>query len=833
MAETKGNFKELGTPGLESWGGWIRQAYNNSLYWPSVAPLYDRIWRSDPEVAVARLVLESMTSDLDVKFDLDPGIKNPTSDDYAAVDFGNEVLNDIHGGISKWLISAMTRVPFYGWGWWEVVPGVRSSEWNPPGQDPWRSHYDDGLIGYRRFSFRNYSSFERWEIDDATSRLEGMYQFDPPNSSILLPLNRSLHCTFGDHDNPEGLASLEALWRLERIKYGFEIIQGIGFEHAAGHVKFEATKKLSADDKTLIKKAARSVLTAQEGNYMSLPDHITAEVLDVSFESAASLLDAIRYYGILKLAVFGMQWAALGVLSPYGSYSSLKDANTFFLAIFNAMAEGFVDQADQQIGQRLFDYSANKDAFPNITRRPVMVVNKAEKMVDLAELGDFMTSFATLFPMDDDDVIAIRRKSDFLSESLPEVDTVKLPEEEDPEADNTIEDDDDLELPEDEDGDDQTAEENADMSFALSHLSQGEFSKSVAVMLPLPEDVAEKLHVTGDGALAKEDLHLTLMYLGEIDDLKKGRDDVLRAVMNMAMSISPFEVETTGSGVFDIKEAYASVAHVALIDGVDFPDVYNKVRRSLSINGIEFKKTHGFIPHVTLGYSDNDKYRLPIEDLRWEFDTIGLGWGNEWIAFPLIGESASEGQAEVANFESHGILAGGAHYVGAPIAPLFGNDNDDLEEEKPVRSEAMLESVKDIFDTNIGNTLNRSDILTIGDLIDQLNETKVRAPRMKVIRYLCTIRNIGALRAFQILQAMQERGFITGEISTKMEFAELEFATGKAVVEGGPLVIGESPYPDENDITRAMKKFRKWARKTDPDLAKILDAKVVDIDAEE
>ncbi len=415
------NWQEVGTPGIEAWAGIVQQAYNAELYWPQVAPLYNRIWRSDPEASVARVIQESMASKLTVEFVQNPEIDEPTEDDQRALDFGNQVLADLEGGISKWFTSCMARVPFFGWGWWEAVPGLRKEGWRPPGEDdPWRSSYDDGLVGYRRLAFRHYSSFFAWDMDDRTGRLRGMMQNDPPSPVITIPLERSLHVTFGDSDNPEGLATLEAMWRLERYKYNLELIQGIGFEHSAGHFKATTEGELSDNDLGIIRKAARAVMTAQEGNYIALPNKIQGDIMDVNFQSAESLLDAVRYYGILKLALLGMQWAALGTLSPYGSYSSIKDANEFYLAIFNSMAEGFVNQGDEQIGRRLFENPANAAAFPMMTARPVLSVSRAQKVVDLADLGSFIAGMtAANMALGDEDWIAIRKKSDFLPETLP------------------------------------------------------------------------------------------------------------------------------------------------------------------------------------------------------------------------------------------------------------------------------------------------------------------------------------------------------------------------------------------------------------------------------
>lgn len=444
MAEEPNKFAEIGSTGLEAWGGWVKMAYATELTWPTCAALYNRIWRSDPEVGIARAVLDSMSSQLDIRFELHPEIETPTDDDKRAVDFGNQVLSDLEDGIGKWINSCMKRVPFYGWGWWEAPLGLRSAGWSPPDQgDPWRSQYDDGLVGYRGLRFRHYSSFSNWELSDDKGRLRGMAQFDPPNPLVTIPLDRSLHVTFGDSDNPEGLAVMEPLWRLERYKFNLEVVQGIGFEHAAGHVSITAEEDLGAQDEARIKKAVRALLTAQEGNYAAWPKGVKGEVIDVPFSAAVALLDAIRYYGIVKLGLIFMQWAALGTMSPYGSYASMTDASEFFLSVFNSMAEGFVFQADAQIGKRLYELPVNAAAFPDMTRRPRLVVSKAQKAVKLADLGQFLQVYAAIAPLSDDDLVAIRKKSDFLPETLPEAD--EAPEEAEPKAETPEEEEPDSE----------------------------------------------------------------------------------------------------------------------------------------------------------------------------------------------------------------------------------------------------------------------------------------------------------------------------------------------------------------------------------------------------
>lgn len=473
--QTPPPLAEWGGLGLEEYSGFIRQAYTSELYWPTVAPLYNRIWRSDPEVTIVRSLFDALSGQLALGWQLPAhagGIEldDPSDDDQRALEFAYSVLEDIEGGINDWMTGCMTRVPFYGWGWWEAVPGIRKTGWRPPDNDPWRSQYDDGLVGYRRLAFRQYNSFSNWETD-ANGRLLGMHQSLPQGRSVYMPVERSLHITYGDRDNPEGLASMEAMWRLERIKYGLEIIQGIGYEHAAGHVKFKADKQLSDSDKTIIRNAARAVLTAQEGNYMALPAHIDASVMDVPFSAAPAILEAIRYYGILKLSLFGMQFVAISATSGTGSYAALSDASSLALTLFNSMAEQFVEQADQQIGKRLFEYPSNKAAFPGLTRRPrLFLERKVEKEINLLELAQFAQAMAAIMPLTEDDFMAIRRKSSF----LPEINAEVKPSEPEPEPDedesvSTETPDGEMQPdgspePEAEDGEDEQAEDAAEMA---------------------------------------------------------------------------------------------------------------------------------------------------------------------------------------------------------------------------------------------------------------------------------------------------------------------------------------------------------------------------------
>ena len=419
------NTQELGTSGLKSQGGFVSEAFNTSLQWPQAYPIFNRLRRSTPEIVMIRNAFTAWARNISMTVTLP---EEPTDDDKKYRDFVISVFDDMEGGFTGFADTLINHVPFMGWGWWEVVAGRRNPEWKAPvpkdsdeqeEPDSWKSEYDDDLIGIRRLGWRDAGTFYKWDLDDRTKKLKGMYQKDYPNPTVLLPLKDSLHLTYGDPNNPEGLSPLEAVWRLERIHYGYSVISGIGFEHAAGHLSVKKVEAgtLSSDDKQLVKNAAMAILAAQEGNYALWPYGLDGQVMDIGFAAAGSLLSAMQHYSTLMLSVYTMQWMALNTMTGTGSYAAADDSSTLGVYAFNGMLKGFSEQLDQQVGKKLWEW--NKAAFPNATKRPKIGFTQIEKTVALSEMSSFVSQMKDVLPLGKDDLISIRKRSNFLPEMLP------------------------------------------------------------------------------------------------------------------------------------------------------------------------------------------------------------------------------------------------------------------------------------------------------------------------------------------------------------------------------------------------------------------------------
>ncbi|HUY77704.1 MAG TPA: 2'-5' RNA ligase family protein, partial [Ktedonobacterales bacterium] len=131
-----------------------------------------------------------------------------------------------------------------------------------------------------------------------------------------------------------------------------------------------------------------------------------------------------------------------------------------------------------------------------------------------------------------------------------------------------------------------------------------------------------------------EDLHITLAYLGDASTLDL--ETVKRAVGNAVKQINPLP-----SGIVSGFGRFTSVPHgskTVVYASADIP--YLDVQRALLCTalvheGVPAKSEHGFTPHMTLAYMDDDAPtpELAIPPLPLTFDGVILAFGDERISY--------------------------------------------------------------------------------------------------------------------------------------------------------------------------------------------------------
>lgn len=122
----------------------------------------------------------------------------------------------------------------------------------------------------------------------------------------------------------------------------------------------------------------------------------------------------------------------------------------------------------------------------------------------------------------------------------------------------------------------------------------GEIRKSAAAL-------QQQLARTGAGVkwAAPEGMHVTLLFLGEVDD--RELVDVCRAVKDVAKREPPFPLRVAGVGAFPTPRR-PKVVWAGITDGADqLHRLYTVLEEKLLALGCYRKEERAYTPHLTLG----------------------------------------------------------------------------------------------------------------------------------------------------------------------------------------------------------------------------------------
>jgi 2'-5' RNA ligase len=114
--------------------------------------------------------------------------------------------------------------------------------------------------------------------------------------------------------------------------------------------------------------------------------------------------------------------------------------------------------------------------------------------------------------------------------------------------------------------------------------------------IDLPEEIKDKIEgikrdfkIKGIKLVEKENLHITIKFLGEIDE------ETVEKIKNLDLSINPIKVKIKNIGIFP-NENYI---RVIWLGATNLVDLFKEIDEKLS--DIGFKKEREYVPHVTIG----------------------------------------------------------------------------------------------------------------------------------------------------------------------------------------------------------------------------------------
>lgn len=173
------------------------------------------------------------------------------------------------------------------------------------------------------------------------------------------------------------------------------------------------------------------------------------------------------------------------------------------------------------------------------------------------------------------------------------------------------------------------------------------------IAIEIPESVKDELENVskelqrGVATLVKrEAYHITLQFLGDVDDSNLGL--VKESISNACRGVSPFEAEIKGLSHFGGHSPRVLFANVA--KGSDMVNyIYSNISVELSKNRIDFAKEERYTPHVTIARIKSHQVSDEVHRLETEYSAQSFG------SFDVTGVSL-KGSVLSSNGPSHSLI---------------------------------------------------------------------------------------------------------------------------------------------------------------------------------
>lgn len=166
-------------------------------------------------------------------------------------------------------------------------------------------------------------------------------------------------------------------------------------------------------------------------------------------------------------------------------------------------------------------------------------------------------------------------------------------------------------------------------------LKQDPVRNGVMVAFMLPPEVAE--HLAIPGGVRPENLHITMAYLGDREDMADSQLRAIAEAVQFAAQSWPWPIPVTISGTGRFEDVGGEQREDAIYAAVDSPDLM-RLRQALEdMLGPQIASEHAFRPHVTLAYIPHGA-DSPVDVIGHHsvvFDSIQLVVGPRVVDYPL------------------------------------------------------------------------------------------------------------------------------------------------------------------------------------------------------
>lgn len=218
------NYKQIGSTGLNRYGGVVYEEFMPNLRWPYAGNIYKEMSDNDPVVGAVLYLAEMLIRK--VGWTVIPASDNTR--DKEAAEFLDSCMRDMDVSWEDTICEILSMLT-YGFSFHEVVYKIRRGPLETSSK--YKSKFKDGKVGWKGMPIRAQSTLYSWEFNDAGD-ITAFLQMAPPNYKIVkIPIEKGLlFRTRVSRDNPEGKSLLRNAYRPWYFKKRIEEIEGIGIE---------------------------------------------------------------------------------------------------------------------------------------------------------------------------------------------------------------------------------------------------------------------------------------------------------------------------------------------------------------------------------------------------------------------------------------------------------------------------------------------------------------------------------------------------------------------------------------------------------------------------
>lgn len=507
----------------------------------------------------------------------------------------------------------------------------------------------DGTIGFLDFQQRPQHTIEQWDLD-LSGRLNGVGQRVPQDGALYyLPRGRLFYLVDDMFtDSPDGMGLLRHVTEAVNRRRTYERLEGIGFETdlrgvpvgMAPYAELEAL--LKAGDITKNKyDAALKPLRSFIQNHYRAPEATLGLILDsttyrstdegntpsgqrkwgLELLKAESTTQEEIHVAIERLdreiaRVLGVEGLLLGSDSR-GSHALAQDKTSAFYTMVNGTMADLGHGATRDMVGALWTLNG-LDPRLRPTIRPESV-----HLRDPEQIARTLESLAkAALPFNDPATDEVRELLGLSPQpEVPELSPTQL---------QLIDAQAAARAPARAQGGRQDAAEgDADAKARTADeedVTKAYLGTSHAILLRVPMAWGMGL-LPGGGTVLPEDLHLTLAIL-EGEPTPERDQLVTSVVRQVAAECGPVVVEVTGSAYFTAPDVT-----VVLVGSPALDHLREEVLEGLDAVGVEVRRDHGFIPHITVS---RGRVAVDVPPAVVVFPAITYALGGAQLTMPLV-----------------------------------------------------------------------------------------------------------------------------------------------------------------------------------------------------